>query len=561
MTCCRGFFLLCLAASLTASAQRLRSPWDDIPIRPTDAPYACPAPPAFSQTLSVAGYYTDKQYSVIDPKALAAFNEATAGPTHLGQYATNAADAWRTRGSRAAAACVYSLLTAAAQADAWDGKMPDNNGVYLQNWMLSGTAIAYLKVRDSPAGTLAQDAAIRGWFARVAARVREYFETSSAHPGSDAWNNHMIWAGLAVAAQGIANNDIDALVWGIGAYRLGVDAIQPDGSLPAEMGRGQMALHYQLYALGPLVMIAELTRPNGLDLYAQQNGAIHRLVAFDIAAMKDPSSIAQRAGAAQKIAPPYSGLEIGWAIPWTKRFPNPQLSTFIAQAPWLRFWQWGGDPPDPASDPPALTPVEAAFVRRTGKQLADGLTEAFPAVRADSPLIGAWCVQGDLAAHASIRIEKGLLLLTNPTGESSVAEIPAPAMLLAPAWRGVEGALTPDSSQIDWSNGTYWARCVARPAAVRLDLSGNWIPVGVRSIVSTIRQDGHTLHIDNGQGATATGTLDDNGHLSTDWSGQSISGVVTADGTHINWSNQTWWTRAEVYAPAGLTAVPHPDRP
>jgi poly(beta-D-mannuronate) lyase len=543
-----GLFCLCVAITLAVSGQRLRSPWDDATIAPTDAPYACPAPPAFSQILhGVQGYTTDKQYSVIDPRALAAFNEATAGPTHLGQYATNAADAWRTKGSRAAAACVYSLLTAAAQADAWAGKMPDNNGVYMQNWMLSGTAIAYLKVRDSHAGTPAEDAAIQAWFGRVAGRVRESFENSSGHPGSDAWNNHMTWAGLALAAQGVANNDSEALLWGIEAYRLGVDAVQPDGSLPAEMGRGQLALHYQLYALGPLVMIAELTRSNGLDLYAQQNGAIHRLVAFDLAAMKDPSIIAQRAGA-QKIAPPYSGLEIGWAVPWVRRFPDAQLSAFIAQAPWLRFWQWGGDPPDPANPPPPLSPGEAASVRRTGERLAAGLAQDFSPVPAHPPFLGAWCVQGDLAAHASIRLESGLLVLTNASGETSIGEIPAPDTLLAPAWHGTGGALTPGSSQIDWTNGTYWARCIEQPAA-RLHLAGTWIPMGVRSIVSTIRQEGHTLHIDNGLGATATGTLDGNGHLSTDWSGETIDGAVTPDGNHIHWSNQTWWTRAAMYAP------------
>ena len=201
--------------------------------------------------INIEGYYTDKQYSVIDPAKLAAFNAASEGPTHLGQYAARAADAWLSKGSRAAAACVYSLLDAAAKADAWDGKMPQLNGVYLQNWMLSGTAIAYLKVRNSHTGTPDQDADIQKWFRLLAARVREYFDMQRTKPGSDAYNNHMYWAGLAVAAQGIAGNDVNAFLWGIETYRMGVDAIQPDGSLTAEMNRAGMALHYQLYAARP----------------------------------------------------------------------------------------------------------------------------------------------------------------------------------------------------------------------------------------------------------------------------------------------------------------------
>jgi poly(beta-D-mannuronate) lyase len=331
----------------SASAEKLRSPWDARTITPIDAPYACPAPPEFSQTLQTEGYYTDKQYSVIDQRRLAEFNQATEGPTHLGQYASRAADEWQNKGNRAAAACVYSLLAAAAQASAWAGRMPQNNGVYLQNWMLSGTAIAYLKVRQSGAGTPTVDAEIQRWFRLVASRVRDYFNAQRATPGSDAWNNHMYWAGLSVAAEGVAVNDRDAFKWGLAAYRMGLDAIQPDGSLLAEMARGQMALHYQIYALGPLIVIAELSEANGIPAYSINNGAIHRLVQFNIAAMKDPSSIEKRAGAKQNISKIYSGLEIGWAVPYVRRFPDPQLSTWIAQAPWVAFWQWGGAPPVP----------------------------------------------------------------------------------------------------------------------------------------------------------------------------------------------------------------------
>ena len=114
-------------------------------MRHTTAPHHLSSP----KHSSIDSYYTDKHYSVIDPKKLAAFNAASEGPTHLGQYSTGAADAWLSTGSRAAAACVYSLLDAAAKADAWDGKMPSFEGVYVQNWLLSGTAIAYLKVRNS----------------------------------------------------------------------------------------------------------------------------------------------------------------------------------------------------------------------------------------------------------------------------------------------------------------------------------------------------------------------------------------------------------------------------
>jgi len=337
--------VLFAAAPMLAHADKLLSPWDNHPVPLTDAAYDCPAPPPFAEKINVEGYYSDKNYSIIDPKKHEAYEQATEASTHLGQYATLAADAYLDKGSRAAAQCVYSLLDAAAKAKAWTGKMPSNNGVYNQNWLLSGTAIAYLKVRPSGLGTPVQDAEIQKWFRELAGRVRDYFDDSILRPGSDGWNNHLYWAGLAVAAEGIADDDKSGFKWGIDAYRAGVGRILTDGSLTAEMGRAQRAVHYHLYALGPLIMLAELGEANGLDLYAADNGAIHRLVNFCIAILEDPTLLEKRTGVPQLASNPWNGQEIGWAVPYVRRFPNAKLSALIAQAPWVRFWQWGGAPP------------------------------------------------------------------------------------------------------------------------------------------------------------------------------------------------------------------------
>ncbi len=151
---------------------------------------------------------------------------------------------------------------------------------------------------------------------------------------------------MAVAAEAIADNDSDAGQWAITAYRMGVAAIQPDGSLKAEMNRAQMALHYHLYALAPLIMLAEFGEANGLDLYAEDNGALHRLVNFCVAGLEDPTLLQKRTGVAQVVTLPYAGSDIGWAVPYVHRFPNPQLSSLIAKAPWVRYTTWGGAPPD-----------------------------------------------------------------------------------------------------------------------------------------------------------------------------------------------------------------------
>jgi len=326
--------------SMAAQAEKLRSPWDHRKVEETNAAYNCPSPPPFAKTLEINSYYTDSHASAADPQKLAAFQKASEAPTHFSQFTALAADAYLDQGSHAAAACVYSLLEAAARAHAWAGKMPSFQGVYVQNWTLSAVAISYLKVRESGAGTPDQDARIQKWFKAMTGRIEDYFGRGLQHGDSDAQNNHLYWAGLSIAAASIAGNrhkDFDA---GIVAYRIGVSRIQPDGSLLAEMARGQMALHYHLYALGPLIMLAELGEANGLDLYAEQSGAIHRLVSFCLAGLEDPSLLEKRTGV------PYGGSDIGWAVPYVRRFPNPQLSDLLTKAPWVRYTSWGGAPPE-----------------------------------------------------------------------------------------------------------------------------------------------------------------------------------------------------------------------
>ncbi len=337
--------LLALAA-VWLPAEKLRSPWDGRKVEQTGVAYACPAPTPFTSTLEIGSYYTDSHASVIDQQKLAAFQKDSEAPTHLSQATALAADAYLYKGSSAAAVCVYSLLDAAAKAEAWAGKMPSFQGVYIQNWLLSGVAISHLKVRNSGAGTPAQDADIQRWFGLLAARVREYFDAEVVRLGPDKENNHLYWAGLAVAAAGIADNNPEDFKWGVTAYRMGVEAIQPDGTLIAEMNRGQVAFHYHLYALAPLIILAELGEANGLDLYAEENSAIQRLVKFCTAALEDPTILQKRTGIEQIVTVPYNGSDIGWAVPYVRRFPNPQLSALIAKAPWVRYTTWGGAPPD-----------------------------------------------------------------------------------------------------------------------------------------------------------------------------------------------------------------------
>jgi hypothetical protein len=54
----------------------------------------------------------------------------------------------------------------------------------------------------------------------------------------------------------------------------------------------------------------------------------------------------KRTGVAQLVTLPYGGSDIGWAVPYLRRFTNAQLSALAAKAQVVRYTSWGGAPPD-----------------------------------------------------------------------------------------------------------------------------------------------------------------------------------------------------------------------
>jgi len=324
----------------------LQSPWDSHRIAMTDAPYTCPAAPQLPHDFTTSSYYIDKHHSVIDPALKKKYQDSVAAIQDFSRVAVKAADAYQTTGSRGAAECVIGLLNSAAKQKILTGTMDGHQASYVQGWNLGSWAVAYLKVRGSGVAPGEQTKEIRDWLRKLAEDNRSYYEEKRRHSRpNDADNNHLYWAGFAISAAGIANDDRGLFNWGVDAYEQGVRDIQDDGTLPMEMGRGQMALHYHLYALAPLVMLAEFGEANGVDLYAERNYAIKRLVARCIGGLKDPSFFQQRAGVAQVTTPQMEAWEIGWGQPYARRFPDPAVSALMAEAPRLNYTTWGGLPP------------------------------------------------------------------------------------------------------------------------------------------------------------------------------------------------------------------------
>lgn len=329
----------------------LRSPWDTHPVALTAAPYACSPVAAMPHDIVAYDYYSDSKHSIIDPTRYAAYQAASRQYGDVEEAVERAADNFQNTGSREAAACAAQILLAQAQAKSMTGNMSSNQAYYVQGWALGAVAVAWLKAL--PAGdaalglTPAQSAAIDAWMKTVAGQVEDYFEGLHEKGASSGRNNHFYWAGFAVMAAGIAANDRSLYNWGAGTYKFGVDQIQPDGTLALEMARGQRALHYHLFALAPLVTMAELASANGDDLYAYDNSRLKVLASVSIAGLNDNHFFQEKSGVAQDT--PKDGhitpSDIAWLAPYARRFPSPDITALLHGLPAAPDRYLGGLPP------------------------------------------------------------------------------------------------------------------------------------------------------------------------------------------------------------------------
>ena len=334
-----------LSGLLTAQPAPLRSPWDSQAVAAADVPYRCPEAPSLPHDFATNSYYIDSHHSVIDPALKKKYEDSVAPIDGFSRSVVAAADAYRATGSRAAAACAANLLSQAAERKVLTGHMEGHQASYVQGWNLGAWAVAWLKVRASGVAGTAQENNIRAWLKKLAAGTRGYYEAKRRdRRPNDADNNHLYWAGFAIAAAGIAGDDRRLFDWGLAAYRQGIGDIRGDGTLPMEMARGQMALHYHLYALAPLVFLAEMGEANGLDLYAERDFAIRRLVARCVAGLQDPAFFERRTGIAQ-VPQEIGGLESSWGTVWTRRFPDATITALISKARYRGYTELGGLPP------------------------------------------------------------------------------------------------------------------------------------------------------------------------------------------------------------------------
>ena len=302
-----------------AAMPTLRSPFPSVHMTSSAKRVTAPDLPAQHDLLGVS-YYVDEKHSVADPQRKQANNAAMEPIRNFARTVSALAD----KSEEGAGEAAIKLLARWAAQDALLGEV-NRQGASEREWTLCALALAYLKVRDID-GLDTEKQQVEKWFVTLAHSIQPMYETPPSR-----WNNHAYWAGLAVSATGIAANDRQLFDWGMIRARAGVDAVQDDGTLPLEMKRGQRAILYHLFALTPLVMLAEIGAANGEDLYQLNNRGISRLVDRLVRGLSDPDWFSQQAGVRQESLNNANSQDFAWMEPYYARFHDARL------LPWLQL--------------------------------------------------------------------------------------------------------------------------------------------------------------------------------------------------------------------------------
>jgi poly(beta-D-mannuronate) lyase len=197
---------------------------------------------------------------------------------------------WLVTSSKDEAQCAQQQIDTWAKAEAllnYDSK-ESSQAWYQVEWTLSAIAVSESVLVNEPSLDPAQVKRDIKWMNKVAHRTVD-FDIAGKQT-----NNHHYWRGLAAISTGVLSSDNKLFDWGIDVYKQAINELDQRGALPQEMARHERAIHYQSFALQPLVPLAEFAERQHVPLYQYRSPSgrtINDAVNFLGAALANPEII------------------------------------------------------------------------------------------------------------------------------------------------------------------------------------------------------------------------------------------------------------------------------
>lgn len=319
-----------------------------LPASPASAFLAedCAAAPPPVGSLAFGSRYADvgSGSTQLDEDNSAAVDAALAPMDDFLRDLTDRANAVHEASAREAqklATCVMDKIGSWAEADAL-ADLRGNADLTIGS-RLAGFGLILLQVQphapDHPQLEL-----IQTWLKTRMTEQMIYWESDG--PRGAAQGNLRAWAALAGATIGTIADDPVLRGWAAWSASYVMCTANPDGSLPQEMSRGRLALHYQLHAVAPLTVSAAVLSRTGVDLTDQCGFALQRIVDFTINDLDDGAASQRISGQRQSFFDGSDTLE-SWQLAWLEAYQtihfDPALIALADQYRPLSYSKLGGD--------------------------------------------------------------------------------------------------------------------------------------------------------------------------------------------------------------------------
>ena len=170
---------------------------------------------------------------------------------------------------------------------------------------------------------------IDAWLLRVA---RQHFSIPGAPEGT-CCNNHYYRRALYATIIGVLTGEDRLFADGVAAVHSALSGATADGALPLEMARGELAAHYQNYAVMYLVMIAEIAARQGYPVWDLEidGKTLHTLVNFNNRIIADPNTVLTYSGATKVSLKYRKDMQyFAWFEIYLARFANAGMEAWVA---------------------------------------------------------------------------------------------------------------------------------------------------------------------------------------------------------------------------------------
>ena len=327
----------------------LKPPFDAERVRdniknPYNKKFKCKHPPKPMKDLLFESMYdkASKNASIVDPEAYARYKAKTKPVRDLEQGLATTANqymkSWPPRPE--IAACVMSWIAIWADARGMLGES-NKTGEFIRKWILASISMAYIQVRDDPYIPPDVDEKAQAWIRDIAVQVMDDF---SKNPNINSRNNnHMYWAAWGVMAAGLALDDMEMFDWGLYEAKVGIEAIEENGTLPLELARGPKAFTYHHFAAIPLFMMAKTAHVNGVDLFERNNEGLKRLAHLILNNMDNQHTFEALTGEKQNMHRAITSSNLVWLEIYHKHYDDSDTERWLKTFRPLKHSRVGGD--------------------------------------------------------------------------------------------------------------------------------------------------------------------------------------------------------------------------